>query len=67
VIPNLLTKDEAAKAVRVTSRTLQNLWHRNGGPVRTFIGGRVFVREDHLTAWMDACAQARPQPEAEAA
>jgi predicted DNA-binding transcriptional regulator AlpA len=54
----LLTKPEVAAAVRVTTRSLDNWWRDGDGPPRTRIGGRVLVREDHLSAWLDSHAEA---------
>ena len=57
---NLLSKDEISKRLRIASVTLDTYWRRGIGPVRTRIGGRVFVREEDLTHWVDLCAETSP-------
>ena len=55
---NLLSKYEISKRLRIASVTLDTYWRRGIGPVRTRIGGRVFVREEDLTHWVGQCAEA---------
>ena len=52
----LLTLDEAARKLRVCGRTLSRLAARGEGPALTRIGRRVFVRADHLAAWIERCS-----------
>ena len=53
--PALLTKSEAAAHARVSIRSLENHVRRGTGPITTRIGGKVFIREDHLTEWLERC------------
>ena len=52
----LLTVDEAARELRVCGRTLSRLAARGEGPPLTRIGRRVFIRADHLAAWVERCS-----------
>jgi hypothetical protein len=54
---NLLSKDETSKRLRIAPVTLDTYWRRGIGPIRTRIGGRVFVREEDLTKWVNQCAE----------
>ena len=50
----LLTKREAAERARVHVATLNSLIRNGQGPALTCIGGKTLIREDRLTAWLDA-------------
>ena len=50
---DLLTIDECAARLRISVRTLQRLIADGRGPVLTRIGGKVFVRVDQLTGWIE--------------
>lgn len=52
----LLTVDEAAPYARKSSRAFRATLAAGHGPAATRIGGRVFIRYDHLMAWLDSCA-----------
>ena len=53
----LLTRGEAAQKARISASTLGNLIRSGHGPVVTRIGGKVFVRPEHLFSWIDRCAE----------
>jgi predicted DNA-binding transcriptional regulator AlpA len=53
----LLNKREATKRARVSERTFDRVLARGDGPTITRIGGRVLIREDHLDAWIERCAE----------
>ena len=53
----LLTRGEAARQARISPSTLGNLIRSGHGPVVTRIGGKVFVRPEHLSSWLDRCAE----------
>jgi uncharacterized membrane protein len=54
----LLTKREAASRARISERTLERILANGSGPAVTRIAGRVLIREDYLTAWIDRCTDA---------
>ncbi len=59
----LLTRGEAAQKARISASTLGKLIRSDRGPVVTRIGGRVFVRPEHLASWIDRCADpSTPDP-----
>ncbi|MEA2729533.1 MAG: Helix-turn-helix domain [Acetobacteraceae bacterium] len=60
----LLTKREATKRARVSERTFDRVLASGAGPTTTRIGARVLIREDHLDAWIERCAD---QPSQKAA
>lgn len=53
----LLTRPEVAERARISVKTLGKLIRSDRGPVVTRIGGRVFVRPEHLSSWLDRCAE----------
>ena len=53
-LSNLLTRGEAAKRARICVRTLHTRVKDETGPRVTRIGGKVFIREDHLNEWLDS-------------
>jgi predicted DNA-binding transcriptional regulator AlpA len=55
----LLTKAEAAKMARITAGTIDKLIKAGTGPIPTRIGGRVFIAESDMSAWI---ASNRGQP-----
>ena len=54
---NLLSRDEVSQRLRIAPVTLDTYWRRGNGPIRTRIGGRIFVREEHLAQWVASCAE----------
>ena len=54
---SLLTKKEAAARMRVHPATLNALIRNGRGPATTAIGGKSLIREDALTAWLDASTE----------
>ena len=58
----LLTRGEAARKARISASTLGKLIRSDRGPVVTRIGGRLFVRPEHLESWIDRCAES-PDPD----
>ncbi len=58
----LLTYGEAAQKARISASTLGKLIRSDRGPVVTRIGDRVFVRPEHLSSWLDRCAEP-PEPD----
>jgi excisionase family DNA binding protein len=51
----ILTRDEAAKKARISTRYLDQQIAKGAGPAITRIGGRVLVRTDALQDWLDQC------------
>jgi hypothetical protein len=62
-MPMLLTKAEVVERLRITPRCFNYLMARKTGPTITRIGRKVCVRTDHLTAWLDNCADPPLAPE----
>ncbi len=55
-----LTRDEAARQLRVSTSTLDNLTRRGDGPPIVRISGRIFFDDADLRRWI--AEQRRPQP-----
>ena len=53
---------EAAERARICPRTLAKLISANRGPIVTKIGRKQFVRPEHLSSWLDRCAEP-PEPD----
>ena len=72
-IGNLLTTTQAAARCGLTERSLSTYWRNGTGPVRTRVGGKVFVAEQALADWLTALrepqspAKTRPMPPAASA
>ena len=58
---DLNTKLEVATRTRISERHLDNCFAAGNGPVRTYIGKRVFVREHHFQEWLARLAE-KPEP-----
>jgi hypothetical protein len=61
-IGDLLTTTQAAARCGITERSLSAYWRAGAGPVRTRVGGKVFVAEQALADWLTA--RTDPQPPA---
>jgi hypothetical protein len=59
-IGDLLTTTQAAARCGITERSLSTYWRSGTGPVRTRVGGKVFVAEQALADWL--VARTEPQP-----
>ena len=53
-VTSLLTYGEAAARARLGESTLKRFMAQGRGPALTRLGGRRFVREDHLVQWLNA-------------
>ena len=51
---NLLTRIEAAKRSRISVGTLDSILKGGNGPKVTRVGKKIFIREDHLSQWIDS-------------
>jgi hypothetical protein len=54
----LLTTAQASEIVRLSTRTLEGLRGRGGGPIYRKLSGRVFYALSDLVAWIDGHARA---------
>ncbi len=62
--PEIMTAEEAAKALRISTRTLTR-WHKNGyGPPRLFVkpGARILYARDVIDNWVRENSVLRCQP-----
>lgn len=62
-LASLLTEDEAADFLNISTRTLQAWRVRGGGPVFNRLGRAVRYRVDALEAWLKANARANTSQE----
>ena len=63
LLAGFLTKDDLAKQLRISGRTLDR-WHRlRSGPPRTLIGGKVYYETTAARAWITAQREDVPQRE----
>ena len=62
---SLLTTREAAERSRLHPITLGNMIRDGRGPAATRLGGRIFISEGNLSAWIDANTDPRPAHAAE--
>jgi hypothetical protein len=53
----LLTTAQASEILRLSTRTLEGLRVRGGGPVYRKLSGRVFYALSDLLAWVDGQAR----------
>jgi hypothetical protein len=61
-VGDLLTTTQAAARCGITERTLSAYWRAGTGPVRTRVGGKVFVAEQALADWLTARTDPQPSP-----
>jgi hypothetical protein len=61
-MPLLMTKREVVAHLRITERAFNHHMARGTGPTITRVGRKVYVRADHLRAWLDNCADPRLAP-----
>ena len=52
LVADYLSVEEAADALRISRRTLDNMYQRREGPPRTCVGRRVYFRRAALEEWL---------------
>ncbi len=54
ILDDYLTLTEAARALKVSERTLIRWWTERHGPARTKVGHRVYYRRAAIDRWLAA-------------